>query len=110
MSRFRTHNEDARDLDRRGRSVRIPKMTDPIWAEWTVPVLRFLGKPRDWVAISGWCREHMNEDKFRHCIAWLEENGHAYSYVLNDVTYWVGTEARTRSLTPDEPEGDPLGS
>lgn len=100
---------DAEERQGRGKASRVPPMKDPIWAEWTKGVLRFLDHPRDWIAIARWCRDHMTQDKFRHCIAWLEEQGLAYSFVLNDVTYWVGTQARKRSLTSDEPERDPLG-
>jgi len=69
-----------------------PPMSDPVWAEWSAPLLEFLLKrPRSWTELETWRRSRrVNGYLLRNCLAWLEEAGAARSEGTGKDLLWIG--------------------
>jgi len=59
----------------------MPPMSDPRWAEWSAPLLKYLtAAPRTWTELESWRRARgVSAYLFRNCLAWLEDAGVARS-------------------------------
>lgn len=89
--------------------LKTPEVRDPRWEHWALPLLGMLSEPRDWEYLRAWYREnHYGGDKFRHCLAWLEEKGLAGSRVRETRTVWYRT-AYGAELAKKEPRCHAFG-
>lgn len=87
---------------------RIPPISDPIWAEWSQPIFKFLSEPRTWEALNKFQRQTwLTESVFRHCLAWLEDQGRVRAVLRGDDVRWaqngvyVPYEGVSPSMSPD---------
>lgn len=79
----------------------MPPGEDPSWAQTTKPVLAFLQRPRSWKELRAHRQElRMGQNLYNNCLAWLENNGKAYSYQAKSGIRWAATGVR--------PKADPL--
>jgi hypothetical protein len=85
---------------RKAGEVRIPIVSDPVWAEWTAPLLDFLEEPRSWKALHQWRKaQRVSGDLFRNMLAWLEDAGVALSEGKGKAVRWMAVD-----MTEDEDE------
>ena len=89
---------------KRGRPVEgpVPVISDPVWAEWSEPILAFLDQPRTWPELEKWRKSQgVSGFRFRNCLAWLEDAGLARSEGSGKDVKWVG-----RKLDEETDDGD----
>lgn len=84
-------------------------MRDPRWEALCLPVLAMFNGPRTWRQLSAWYRANRyGGDKFRHCIAWLEEHRYIKSQGADDDVTWERTPHGDKFLAEKETHSDPL--
>ncbi len=66
-------------------------MKDPIWAEWSAPVLAQIdAKPCSWPDLHAWRKKvRMNEALLRNCVAWLEHSKIIRSLEKDGHVRWI---------------------
>ena len=71
-----------------------PPIIDPVWAEWSAPLLEFLIKaPRTWKQINKWREKNgMTGFRVRQCVAWLEDAGAIRSEGSGKKLVWKGMD------------------
>ena len=85
-----------------------PRMSDPVWADLSTPLFKYLAEPRTWREMNAWRRGSMTEDRMRHCLAWLDQKGVIYDILIDDVCHWLQTGA-TPKRSPEAGPARPLG-
>ena len=86
---------------------RYPPISDPVWAEWSAPVLVFLdGGPRTWPDIHAWRkRVRFSDGLLRHCVAWLEDRRLVRGFQREGDVRWVSVDwLRRAGLAMRDPE------
>lgn len=85
-------------MAKRGRKSgdeRIPIVSDPVWAEWSAPLLDFLDEPRSWKELHRWRKaKKLSGDRFRNMLAWLEDAGAARSEGKDEAVRWAAVDVR----------------
>ena len=80
--------------------LKTPEIKSPRWKGWATPILGALTVPRDWRYLREWYRANRyTGDKFRQCLAWLEENRLIRSRYKDETILWFRTEAGARLAT-----------
>ena len=72
----------------------VPPISDPVWVEWSDPLLTFLQeKPRTWSQLERWRKSQgVSGFRLRNCLAWLEDTGLAQSEGSGKAVKWVATD------------------
>lgn len=79
-------------------------MRDPVWVEWSEPILAYLDEPRTWKELKLWrVSRGVSGHRFRNCLAWLEDAGLAQSEGSGKDVRWVG-----RKLDEETDDGDQI--
>ncbi len=91
---------------------RVPRDSDTEAREKIAkPLAAFLSEPRDWKALTAWGRsKRWNGGLLRHCLAWLENRGRAYTRFRDGKTFWARTDwaSSTKMWAADPlPEDEP---
>ena len=72
----------------------VPPINDPVWVEWSDPLLEFLQEgPRTWPQLEKWRKsQSVSGFRFRNCLAWLEDTGLARSEGNGKGVKWIATD------------------
>lgn len=74
----------------------VPPMSDPVWVDWSAPLLEFLvARPRTWTELEKWrVSQGVSGFRLRNCLAWLEDAGAARSEGTGKAIKWTGRKLR----------------
>jgi len=72
----------------------IPPISDPVWVEWSDPLLKFLQEqPRTWLQLEKWRKsQSVSGFRLRNCLAWLEDASLVRSEGSGKAVKWVATD------------------
>jgi hypothetical protein len=72
----------------------VPPISDPVWVEWSDPLLKFLQEgPKTWTQLERWRKPRgVSGFRLRNCLAWLEDRGVARSEGTGQRVKWMGSK------------------
>jgi hypothetical protein len=77
-----------------GKNEPVPPINDPVWVEWSDPLLEFLQEgPKTWTQLELWRKSRgVSGFRLRNCLAWLEDTGLARSEGPGKRVKWKATD------------------